>query len=78
MTRASSSTVSGPVSNVIIEKLTEAFAPSHLEVRNESYMHNVYVQPYSLSHYRIIYLQLLFHHIFLLSTDRPTQKHTLK
>ena len=31
----------GPVSEAIAEKLSAAFSPAHLEVRNESHMHNV-------------------------------------
>ena len=31
----------GPVSQTIERKLIEAFSPTHLEVRNESHMHNV-------------------------------------
>ncbi|EED93378.1 predicted protein [Thalassiosira pseudonana CCMP1335] len=34
-------TSSGPVSEAIAEKLKAAFLPTHLEVRNESHMHNV-------------------------------------
>jgi stress-induced morphogen len=30
-----------PVAAFIRDKLTEAFSPSHLEVINESHMHNV-------------------------------------
>ena len=30
-----------PVSQAIERKLTEAFSPTYLEVRNESHMHNV-------------------------------------
>jgi stress-induced morphogen len=30
-----------PVTNAIREKLTESFHPTHLEVINESHMHNV-------------------------------------
>ena len=40
---ASTATTMGPVSDAITSKLTEAFAPTHLEVRNESHMHNVWV-----------------------------------
>ena len=31
----------GPISQTIERKLIEAFTPAHLEVRNESHMHNV-------------------------------------
>jgi len=30
-----------PVENRIVQKLSETFSPSHLEVLNESYMHSV-------------------------------------
>ena len=31
----------GPVAQIIEKKLNDAFNPTYLEVRNESYMHNV-------------------------------------
>ena len=37
----SSITSSGPIYSTIETKLTEAFKPTHLEIINESYMHNV-------------------------------------
>ena len=41
-TMSSTSTqVKGPVAQIIEKKLTDAFNPTYLEVRNESYMHNV-------------------------------------
>ena len=33
--------ISGPISSSIETKLTEAFKPIHLDIINESYMHNV-------------------------------------
>jgi len=36
-----SSTGATPVATAITSKLTAAFSPSHLQVMNESYMHNV-------------------------------------
>ena len=41
MTSSTTSQVKGPVAQIIEKKLTDAFNPSYLEVRNESYMHNV-------------------------------------
>ena len=40
-TMTSTSQVKGPVAQIIEKKLTDAFNPTYLEVRNESYMHNV-------------------------------------
>lgn len=40
----SEAVVAFPVAAAIQQKLTDAFQPSHLDVINESYMHNVYVQ----------------------------------
>lgn len=37
------STLVGPVEAIIVEKLQKALSPSHLQVINESHMHNVYV-----------------------------------
>jgi stress-induced morphogen len=36
-----SNDASGPIAEAIKEKLTAAFTPVHLEVRNESHMHKV-------------------------------------
>jgi stress-induced morphogen len=38
---AAAAAADGPVSKAILDKLTTAFTPTHLEIRNESYMHNV-------------------------------------
>ena len=38
---STSTQVKGPVAQIIEKKLTDAFNPTYLEVRNESYMHNV-------------------------------------
>ncbi|GAB9472895.1 hypothetical protein Gpo141_00010060 [Globisporangium polare] len=37
----SAAPAAGPIATRIREKLTEAFIPQHLDVLNESYMHNV-------------------------------------
>ena len=41
MTSTTSQEVKGPVAQIIEKKLNDAFNPTYLEVRNESYMHNV-------------------------------------
>eukprot|EP00579_Thalassiosira_antarctica_P020885 CAMPEP_0201970554 /NCGR_PEP_ID=MMETSP0904-20121228/31905_1 /ASSEMBLY_ACC=CAM_ASM_000553 /TAXON_ID=420261 /ORGANISM="Thalassiosira antarctica, Strain CCMP982" /LENGTH=122 /DNA_ID=CAMNT_0048519565 /DNA_START=192 /DNA_END=560 /DNA_ORIENTATION=- len=46
------SVAKGPVSEVIAEKLTASFSPVHLEVRNESHMHNVPTG--SETHFKVI------------------------
>ena len=38
---STSQEVKGPVAQIIEKKLNDAFNPTYLEVRNESYMHNV-------------------------------------
>ena len=40
-TMTSSTQKVGPVAQIIEKKLNDAFNPTYLEVRNESYMHNV-------------------------------------
>jgi len=47
-----STAASGPVAETITNKLTEAFGPLHLEVRNESHMHNVPAN--SETHFKVI------------------------
>lgn len=42
----------GPVSEAITTKLQQAFSPTHLEVRNESHMHNV--PQNSETHFKVI------------------------
>ena len=48
----------GPLSQSIEEKLKAGFDPVHLEVRNESYMHNV--PEGSESHFRVVVVSELF------------------
>ena len=38
---SSTTSQKGPVAQIIEKKLNDAFNPTYLEVRNESYMHNV-------------------------------------
>ena len=42
----------GPVELIILEKLEKAFSPSHLEVTNESALHNVPAG--SESHFKVV------------------------
>ena len=51
-TMSTAATASGPVAETITKKLTEAFRPLHLEVRNESHMHNVPAN--SETHFKVI------------------------
>jgi len=48
----SSSVARGPVGEAIERKLTSTFSPVHLEVRNESHMHNVPAG--SETHFKVI------------------------
>ena len=49
---------SGPVQRSIAARLTEAFAPSELQVINESYMHSV--PPGSESHFKVVLVSEAF------------------
>ena len=49
---AATSAAPGPVAETITNKLTAAFSPIHLEVRNESHMHNVPTN--SETHFKVI------------------------
>jgi len=71
MSRSLSTTTStaGPVSLSITEKLTAAFAPIHLEVRNESHMHNVPTN--SETHFKVIIISTQF------QNKTPIAKHRL-
>ena len=52
LTMSTASTAPGPVAETITNKLTAAFSPIHLEVRNESHMHNVPAN--SETHFKVI------------------------
>jgi len=52
MSTTSSTKSSGPVSEAITTKLQNAFQPTHLEIRNESHMHNV--PENSETHFKVI------------------------
>ena len=49
---------SGPIRQSIIRKLTEALRPVHLDVLNESYMHNV--PKGSETHFKVVVVSELF------------------
>ena len=57
------------VENVIRSKLQEAFAPSHLEVINESYKHNV--PKGSETHFKVVVVSKTF------ESKSPLQRHRL-
>jgi BolA protein len=69
-TRYISTTNSGPVCKAITEKLTKAFNPVHLEVRNESHMHNV--PQNSETHFKVIVISDLFK-----NAKTPISRHRL-
>ena len=60
--------MAGPVSQSIVLKLQNAFAPSHLDVQNESAGHNV--APGSETHFKVIVVSNLFEAMPLLSRHR--------
>eukprot|EP00566_Odontella_aurita_P023048 CAMPEP_0113554336 /NCGR_PEP_ID=MMETSP0015_2-20120614/16093_1 /TAXON_ID=2838 /ORGANISM="Odontella" /LENGTH=134 /DNA_ID=CAMNT_0000455467 /DNA_START=96 /DNA_END=500 /DNA_ORIENTATION=+ /assembly_acc=CAM_ASM_000160 len=71
--RSTSSTslhASFPVKEAITKKLTESLSPTHLEVRNESYMHNV--PPNSETHFKVIVVSPAF-----ASTKTPLARHRM-
>lgn len=53
---------------VIEQKLTEQFSPTHLEVINESYMHNV--PEGSESHFKVVIVSNVFENKRLISRHR--------
>ncbi|XP_077384144.1 bolA-like protein 1 [Festucalex cinctus] len=57
-----------PVEGAIAAKLTAAFHPEHLEVRNESHMHAV--PPGSESHFRVLVVSERFRGLSLLQRHR--------
>ena len=60
------------VAQNIIEKLTEALAPAHLEVINES--HNHHVPPNSETHFKVIIASELFDGKRLLARHRAVNE----
>eukprot|EP00804_Cyclotella_cryptica_P022056 CCRYP_000963-RC/>CCRYP_000963-RC protein AED:0.27 eAED:0.27 QI:170/1/1/1/0.25/0.2/5/2501/134 len=65
-----SNNTSGPVADAIKEKLTAAFTPLHLEVRNESHMHKV--PKGSETHFKVIVVSTKFN-----EARTPIAKHRL-
>ncbi|CEG36113.1 Stress-induced protein UVI31 [Plasmopara halstedii] len=59
---------SGPIARRIHEKLLAAFAPSHLDVINESHMHNV--PKGSETHFKVVVISNEFDNISLLQRHR--------
>ena len=59
--------VDKPVENSIIEKITKALSPVHLEVINESYMHNV--PKGSESHFKVIVVSKEFENVSLINVS---------
>ncbi|KAF2365666.1 BolA protein [Trinorchestia longiramus] len=58
----------GPVAQKIRENLDRAFAPSHLEVINESHMHNV--PKGSETHFKVVVISSAFHSLPLIKRHR--------
>ena len=58
----------GPVQTSIIDRLTEALEPVHLDVENESHMHNV--PPGSESHFKVIAASAAFDGLGLVQRHR--------
>lgn len=53
-----------PVEQTIRKKLTDALNPVHLDVFNESYMHNV--PPGSETHFKVVVVSDKFHNMLLI------------
>lgn len=60
------------VEDDIIEKLQQALNPSHLEVTNESHMHNV--PPGSESHFKVVIVSDAFNGKMLVARHRLVNK----
>ncbi|XP_045129028.1 bolA-like protein 1 isoform X2 [Portunus trituberculatus] len=59
---------SGPVESLIKNKLNEALHPSHMEIVNESFMHNV--PPGSETHFKILVVSEAFDGLPLIKRHR--------
>lgn len=57
---------------IIEKKLTETFAPTHLKVINESYMHNV--APGSESHFKVVIVSENFSGLRLIARHRQVNQ----
>ncbi|KAJ9451656.1 hypothetical protein DIPPA_10801 [Diplonema papillatum] len=58
----------GAIENTITEKLTKAFSPQVLEVRNESFMHNV--PKGAETHFKVVVVSEAFQDVKLLERHR--------
>eukprot|EP00729_Bicosta_minor_P002099 gene2099-11952_t len=65
----------GKVEQVIMTKLTEAYKPLHIEVMNESYMHNV--PRGSETHFKVVLVSEVFDGLTLIKRHRAVN-HTLQ
>ena len=63
-----SSSALGPVAAAINDKITQKLAPSHLEIINESYMHNV--PRGSETHFKVLIVSDQFRDIKLIARHR--------
>ncbi|GFG35153.1 hypothetical protein Cfor_10775 [Coptotermes formosanus] len=60
-----------PVEQTIREKLTDTLNPSHLDIFEEPYMHNV--PPGSETHFKVVALPDKFHSVTLIQAKTPAQ-----
>merc|ERR1712127_50076 len=67
--RVTMSSDHGPVAQAILAKLTEQFKPVHLEIINESYMHNV--PKGSETHFKVVVVSDMF------QEAKPLARHRL-
>lgn len=58
----------GPIENAIVEALTTNLNPIHIEVVNESYMHNV--PKNSESHFKVLVVSEKFQDLTLLKVNK--------
>ena len=67
-TASATAAVDAPVQHTIVEKLTATFTPSHLDVVNESYKHNVPTG--SETHFKVTVVSSLFDNQKLIARHR--------
>ncbi|XP_045597798.1 bolA-like protein 1 isoform X3 [Procambarus clarkii] len=58
----------GPVESTLRNKLEEALHPTHIEIMNESYMHNV--PPGSETHFKVLVVSEAFNDLSLIKRHR--------
>lgn len=63
------SILDGPVESAIKKKLVEAFKPVHLQIINESFMHNV--PPGSETHFKVLVVSPTFENVPLIKVCSP-------